>query len=99
LFIPLTFDRLLGLLAVTCGRVDAALAHFEEGLAFCDRAGYRPEHAWTAGDYAEALLARGGPGDRDKAVALQDVALATARELEMRPLMERILARREILTA
>ena len=98
-FIPLAFDRLLGLLAVTFGRVDAALAHFEDGLAFCDRAGYRPEHAWTACDYAEALLARGRPGDRDKAVALQDVGLATARELEMRPLMERILARREILTA
>ncbi|MGH3137399.1 MAG: ATP-binding protein [Gaiellaceae bacterium] len=99
LFAALTSDRLLGLLALTFGRVDTALAHFEDGLAFCDRAGYRPERAWTACDYAEALLARGGPGDRDKAVALQDVALAIARELEMRPLMERILARREILTA
>ena len=97
--VPVTFDRLLGLLAITCGRIDTALAHFEEGLAFCERAGYRPEYAWTASDYAEALLARSGPGDRDKAIALQDQALATARELEMRPLMERILARREILTA
>jgi tetratricopeptide (TPR) repeat protein len=97
--IPLTFDRLLGLLAVTFGRIDTALAHFEEGLTFCGRAGYRPEHAWTACDYAETLLERGGPGDRDKAVTLQDQALAIARELEMRPLMERILARREILTA
>ena len=84
---------------VTCGRVDTALAHFEDGLAFCDRAGYRPEHAWTGSDYAEALRARGGPGDRERAVALQDTALATARDLEMRPLMERILARREILKA
>src|SRR5207237_17633 len=31
-FSPLTMDRLLGLLAATCGRVDAALAHFEDGL-------------------------------------------------------------------
>jgi DNA-binding SARP family transcriptional activator len=98
-FIPLTTDRLLGLLAVTFGQVDTALAHFEAGLAFCGRAGYRPECAWTASDYAEALLARGGPGDRDKAAALQDAALVTARELEMRPLMERILARQEVLKA
>ena len=93
LFLPLALDRLLGLPAVTSGRVDTALAHFEDGLAFCERAGYRPEHAWTASDYAEALLARGGPGDRDRAVALQDRALAVARELGMRPLMERVLAR------
>jgi hypothetical protein len=29
--IPFTFDRLLGLLAVTCGLIDAALAHYEDG--------------------------------------------------------------------
>jgi len=99
IFIPLTVDRLLGLLAITFGHIDAAAAHFEDGLAFCSRAGYRPEYAWTACDYAEALLARGDAGDRDKAVALQDEALGLARELEMRPLLERILARREILKA
>ena len=97
--VPFAVDRLLGLLALTCGWIDAAVRHFEDGLAFCDRAGYRAQYAWTACEYAEALLARGGPGDRDKAVALQDEALALARELGMRPLMERILARREILTA
>jgi tetratricopeptide (TPR) repeat protein len=93
-FIPLTIDRLLGLLAVTLGRVDAALAHFADGLGFCDRAGYRPEYAWTACDYAEALLERGGAEDHARAVALQDEALGIARELEMRPLTERVLARR-----
>jgi hypothetical protein len=92
-------DRLLGLLAATFGAVDAARAHFEDGLAFCARAGYRPEYAWTACDYAEALLAHGSGGERERAVALQDEALAIARELGMRPLQERILARREMLTA
>ena len=91
--IPLTFDRLLGLLAITLGRVDIAVAHYEDGVDFCERAGYRPEYAWTASDYAEALLVRGGPGDRDKAVALQDAALDHARELGMRPLMDRVLTR------
>lgn len=99
IFIPLTIDRLLGLLAITCGRVDAALTHFEEGLAFCDRAAYLPERAWTASDYAEALLARSHPGDREHAIALQDSSIAIARELGMRPLVQRILAHRELLKA
>jgi hypothetical protein len=93
-FVPLTTDRLLGLLAATSGRIDAALGHFAEGLAFCDRAGYRTEYAWTAADYADALLAHRGTDGRGKAVALQDEALAIARELGMRPLVERVLARR-----
>ena len=93
-FVPLTTDRLLGLLAATSGRIDAALGHFAEGLAFCDRAGYRTEYAWTAADYADALLAHRRTDGRGKAVALQDEALAIARELGMRPLVERVLARR-----
>lgn len=40
-----------------------------------------------------------GPGDRERAGELQDEALAIARELGMRPLTERILARRNILRA
>ncbi|MCH7642628.1 MAG: hypothetical protein IIC30_05045 [Chloroflexi bacterium] len=55
--------------------------------------------AWAYGDYAEVLLDRGEPGDREKAIALQDEALAITQELGMRPLTERILARREILRA
>jgi DNA-binding SARP family transcriptional activator len=92
---PLTFDRLLSLLAITFGQIDTAVAHFEDGLSFCERAGYRPEHAWTAYDYANALLIRDGPGDREKARILQGAALSTARELKMRPLIERILDRRK----
>ena len=38
-------------------------------------------------------------GDREKAIELQDEALAITQELGMRPLTERILARREILRA
>jgi ATP/maltotriose-dependent transcriptional regulator MalT len=94
-FHPLTFDRLLGLLAVTLGRLDAALAHFAGGLAFCARAGYRPEYAWTASDCADALLERAGADDRARAVALQDEALGIARELGMNPLVERLRAHRK----
>jgi DNA-binding SARP family transcriptional activator len=93
--IPLTFDRLLALLAVTFGQIETALGHFEDGLVFCERAGYRPEYAWTACDYAEALLLRDRPGDGERAAALQQTALGIAGKLEMRPLIERILARQK----
>jgi DNA-binding SARP family transcriptional activator len=90
--IPFTFDRLLALLAVTFGQIETALSHFEDGVAFCERAGYRPEFAWTANDYAEALLLRDRPGDGERAAALRQAALEIAGELEMRPLFERIVA-------
>jgi tetratricopeptide (TPR) repeat protein len=93
--IPFSFDRLLALLAVTFGQIETALAHYEDGLAFCARAGYRPEYAWTACDYADTLLVRDRPGDREKAAALQRTALGTAREIGMRPLTERIIDRQK----
>jgi tetratricopeptide (TPR) repeat protein len=86
-------DRLLGLLSLTMGRAEAACAHFEAALAFCECAGYRPEQARTAFDYAGALLTRGGAGDAQRAVELEGESLAIARRLGMRPLEERILAR------
>ncbi|MGH3082927.1 MAG: ATP-binding protein [Gaiellaceae bacterium] len=83
-FLPMTIDRMLGLLAAVCGDMDAAADHFDDGLTFCDRAGYGPEYVWTAADYAEALLRRSSPGDREKAKSLQAEALKTANELGMR---------------
>jgi tetratricopeptide (TPR) repeat protein len=98
-FVPLAADRLLGLLAAAHGRLDAAAAHFTDGLAFCARAGYRPQYAWTACDFAELLVRRAAEGDRAKAEALQGEALGIANDLGMRPLAERVLARRELLEA
>jgi len=43
------------------------------------------------------LLAK--PGDREKAMSLLDESLAISNELGMRPLLERVLSRREILRA
>jgi hypothetical protein len=54
-------DRLLRLLADTMGNPDKAVKHFEDALAFCRRAGYRPELAWSCYDYANFLLGV-GPG-------------------------------------
>jgi DNA-binding SARP family transcriptional activator len=89
-FVPLSIDRLLGLLALTSGRLESALMHFEDGLAFCDRAGYRAEFAWIAADYADALRMRGDPDDNRKATELHEASLAISHDIGMRPLTERI---------
>ena len=94
----LVLDRLLGLLAQTMGSPDLAAEHFEDALTFC-RKGYRPELAWTCCDYADTLLKRNNEGDRPKAMSLLDESLTISSELGMRPLMERVLSRREILGA
>ncbi len=75
-WMPLSADRLLGLLAQTMGNLDQAMAHFEDALAFCRKAGYRPELAWTCCDYADTLLQRNSSGDRDKAISMLDRAAA-----------------------
>ena len=92
-------DRLLGLLCQTMGNLDQATGHFEDALAFCRKAGYRPELAWTCCVYADTLRERDGEGDRAKAVTLLDESLAISCEPGMRPLMERVLSQREILRA
>ncbi|MCI0795115.1 MAG: hypothetical protein J4O03_16750, partial [Chloroflexi bacterium] len=98
-------DRLLGLLSQTMGNLGQAADHFEDALAFCRKAGYRPELAWSCCDYADCLLVGGhGPstgsgrtdgGDRAKAILLLDESLAIATELGMRPLVERVNERLE----
>jgi len=91
--------RLLGLLAHTMGDMDQAAAHFEDALAFCRKAGLRPEVAWNCCDYSDTLRERDATEDRVKAIALLDESLAISSELGMRPLMELVLSRREILKA
>ena len=81
------------------GNLDLAAEHFEEALVFCRKGGYRPDLAWTCCDYADTLLQRNEPGDREKAISLLDESLGITTELGMRPLMERVLSRREILRA
>jgi len=102
-------DRVSGQLALLLDDHDAAVRHFEDALTFCRDNGILKELAWSCSDYAEMLRDRGdasrasananasGISDREKAIELQDEALAITQELGMRPLTERILARREIL--
>jgi DNA-binding NarL/FixJ family response regulator len=55
--------------------------------------GARPWLAHTQHDYAAMLTVRNQPGDADRAAALLQEALTTARELGMRALEARIAAR------
>ena len=57
--------------------------------------GFRPELAWTCCDYADTLLQRNEPGDREKAMSLLDESLVISTKLGMRPLMERAQDRLE----
>jgi class 3 adenylate cyclase len=84
--------RPLGRLAGLLGRFAEAEAHFEAALAANQRLGARPLAAQTEAEWAELLLQRGGPGDRERATALVHRALETARELGMKALVERALA-------
>ena len=91
----ISVDRLLGLLSQTMGNTDRAVNHFEDALAFCRKAGYRPELAWTCHDYAETLLQRRASGDPSKAASLVEESLSISTELGMRPLMERVTSLQE----
>ena len=92
-------DRLLGLLSSTQGEIEKAVLHFEAARSLTLDSGLRPELAWTCCDYADTLLQRDSTGDREKAMSLLDESLAISSELGMRPLMERVLSRRDILKA
>ena len=85
LWIPVSFDRVLGLLSHTMGTPDQAMAHFEDAVTFCRSAGYRPELAWACCDYADMLLERNDGGGRRKATTLLDESLAISSDLGMRP--------------
>ena len=96
-------DHLLGLLATTQGRFDQAMVYFEDAMAFCRRAGHRPELAWICYGYADTLLVEASlkpgptPENQAKAISLLQESLATSSELGMKPLMQRITDRLELL--
>ena len=92
-----SIDRLLGLLFRTMCNSDQSVSHFEHALAFCRKAGYRPELAWACCDYSDALLERNDVEDHAKSIALLDESLAISADLGMRPLTKRVNERLELL--
>jgi class 3 adenylate cyclase/tetratricopeptide (TPR) repeat protein len=85
-------SRYLGTLATTLERWDDAIRHFEDALTMNARMEAWPWLAHTQFQYAKMLLVRRHSIDRERAFALLDAALATARRLGMRALEERASA-------
>jgi DNA-binding CsgD family transcriptional regulator/tetratricopeptide (TPR) repeat protein len=88
-------DRLLGGLAHGAGQTRRAMAHFESGVAFCRKSGYRPELAWTLYDYAKVLVDTGRRGDRERAASLLDEGHDLSSLLGMRALAAAVAAFRK----
>jgi class 3 adenylate cyclase/tetratricopeptide (TPR) repeat protein len=84
----------LGVLAATLGRFDEAEAHLMAGDAAHERLGAPGWRARTRLEWARLLLARGQPGDAERARQLAGQALATARELGLSNVERRAAALR-----
>jgi len=88
-------SRHLGELATVMGQWDTAEQHFQHAIEFNTRLKALPWLACSRHQYARMLLARGGRGDAERAGALMTDALAMARLLDMRRLVEKIEADRK----
>jgi class 3 adenylate cyclase len=85
-------SHVLAQLASLLERWEQAERHFEAALALCEKLHARPRAAHVRCDWAAMLMARGGPGDRERALSLANAALAEAQQLGMKPLVEEALA-------
>ena len=74
-------SRQLGRLAASVGEWDAAERHFEDAVAMNVKVGTPLWTAYAKRDYADMLLMRGRPHDRDRARRLLDEALDTGTVL------------------
>jgi DNA-binding CsgD family transcriptional regulator len=75
--------RSLGVMAFALGEVDAAERHLADAVAMDDRMGALPCAALARYEHARVLSTRGGPGDRDRALAAAERALAAGRRLDL----------------
>ncbi|HVN00149.1 MAG TPA: hypothetical protein VMT68_08045, partial [Caulobacteraceae bacterium] len=82
--------RYLGLLADRLGDFSRAEAYFEQALAMNESMSAWPWLAHARHDYAQMLTRRSRRGDLARAMRLTGDALATARELGMSALIQRI---------
>lgn len=80
----------LAMLAATNGELDRAERHFEAALRFNLAMGASAWVARTRYGFAAMLLARDQPGDRERALELAELALATAESLGMNALKENL---------
>ena len=92
-----TTSRVKGLVARMIGNGGKARHHFQDAIDFCESRGMKPELAWSYSDMSE--LVDEIDDDAEASQQLVENALAIANDIGMKPLINRILARREILKA
>ncbi len=80
----------LGLLSNTLGRSDEAAAHFAAAAETHERIGAPTWLARSRAEWASALLRRGDAGDAEQARGLLDQALATATEIGLPRVEQRV---------
>ncbi len=85
-----SLSHYLGLLAATMGRIDDAGARFTTAAAVHERMGAPTWLARSRAELAAVLLRRGGAGDLENARGLLDPALATAVDLGLPRVEERV---------
>lgn len=90
-------SRILAVASRELGERDRALSYFDTAISISREHELRMELARNLADSAEVLRERDEDGDIAEAERREDEALTVAGELGMRPLTERILARRDIL--
>jgi hypothetical protein len=88
-------SRYLGTLAALLENWDDAVHHFEDALTMNLRMETPVWVAHTQYQYATMLLARGAPSDRERAFAMLDSGIDTAKRLGMRALEECAMLARE----
>jgi predicted ATPase/DNA-binding SARP family transcriptional activator len=76
-------SRALGMLATVRGRFADATRHYDDALRMNTSMAARPWVAHTEVNYARMLLARGEPGDHERALELIRSSLASYRTLGM----------------
>lgn len=87
--------RHLGLLATTLDRFDDAASHFEFALVQDARVGAPKFVAQSQCDYAQLLMRRNRPGDRERVEILVTEALGTASRLDLHRLRQKLIALRK----
>jgi DNA-binding NarL/FixJ family response regulator len=92
-------DHYLGLLAATLGRWEAAARHFDATLTLYAHNDAPVCAARAQQAYAEMLIARGAPGDEERAHSLLAQALATGHRLGLSAVVAPIQAMRQRTTS
>jgi tetratricopeptide (TPR) repeat protein len=88
--LPVSYQ--LGRLAALLRRWDEAECHFADSLRLCEHWGFRLWVAWTRFAWADTLVKRGEPADRERSLELVNAALADAEQIGMKRLAEQALA-------